>query len=245
MKGELAAWLRRAGTLEDTPTDIVPPYLFELSGEWQQAADSWQTMGCPYERALILGWYGGEPEQRESLTIFQRLGAIPAMEALRRRMLALGIRGVPRGARPSAQEHPFGLTRREAQILGLMHDGLRNAANAGPKSRKESSIASDFIDYSKLVVEVRIEDANLGDPRDRQPVSCRGVTHRLRTGTVVDTVGPHPIRRDVGMHPSDAILRIVVDHRAAETCSRLFRRDFQAFWKLSLYQVSRHRDSSW
>ena len=130
MKGELAAWLRRAGTLADTPTDIAPPYLFELSGEWQQAADSWQTMGCPYERALILGWYGGEPEQRESLTIFQRLGAIPAMEALRRRMLALGIRGVPRGARPSTQEHPFGLTRREAQILGLMHDGLRNAAIA-------------------------------------------------------------------------------------------------------------------
>lgn len=87
-------------------------------------------MGCPYEHALILGWYGGELEQRESLTIFQRLGAIPATEALRRRMMSLGMRGVPRGARPSTQEHPFGLTRREAQILGLMQDGLRNAAIA-------------------------------------------------------------------------------------------------------------------
>ena len=130
MKGELAAWLRRAGALEDTPTDIAPPYLFEISGHWQQAADSWRTMGCPYERALILGWYGGEPEQRESLNIFQRLGAIPAAQALRLRMLSLGIRRIPRGARPSTQEHPFGLTRREAQILGLMQHGLRNAAIA-------------------------------------------------------------------------------------------------------------------
>lgn len=130
MKGELAAWLRRAGALEDTPTDIAPPYLFEISGHWQQAADTWRTMGCPYEQALILGWYGGELEQREALNIFQRLGAIPAAQALRLRMLSLGIRRVPRGARPSTQEHPFGLTRREAQILGLMHEGLRNAAIA-------------------------------------------------------------------------------------------------------------------
>jgi DNA-binding CsgD family transcriptional regulator/tetratricopeptide (TPR) repeat protein len=130
MKGELAAWLRRANALEDTPSDIAPPYLFEISGDWQQAADTWRALGCPYEQALILGWYGGEPEQREALTLFQRLGAIPATEALRRRMLSLGIRGVPRGARPSTQGHPFGLTRREAQILDLMHDGLRNAAIA-------------------------------------------------------------------------------------------------------------------
>ena len=130
MKGELAAWLRRAGALEDTPTDIAPPYLFEISGHWQQAANTWRTMGCPYEHALILGWYGGELEQREALNTFQRLGAIPAAQALRLRMLSLGIRRIPRGARPSTQEHPFGLTRREAQILGLMQHGLRNAAIA-------------------------------------------------------------------------------------------------------------------
>lgn len=48
----------------------------------------------------MLGWYGGEPEQREALAIFARLGA------------------------------PYGLTRREAEILALMRDGLRNAAIA-------------------------------------------------------------------------------------------------------------------
>jgi DNA-binding CsgD family transcriptional regulator/tetratricopeptide (TPR) repeat protein len=130
MKGELAAWLWRANALEGTPTEIAEPYAMEISGDWLAAARAWQTLGCPYEHALLLGWYGGEPEQREALAIFGRLGAAPAAEALRRRMRARGIRKIPRGARPSTQGNRFGLTRREAQILALMHDGLRNAAIA-------------------------------------------------------------------------------------------------------------------
>jgi DNA-binding NarL/FixJ family response regulator len=78
----------------------------------------------------VLGWNGGESEQREALAIFEKLGATPAVDALRRRMRASGLRGVPRGARASTQGHPFGLTRREAQILALMRDGLRNAVIA-------------------------------------------------------------------------------------------------------------------
>ena len=45
-------------------------------------------------------------------------------------MRCRGVRGVPRGQRSSTQGHPLGLTRREAQILALMRDGLRNAAIA-------------------------------------------------------------------------------------------------------------------
>ena len=130
MKGELAAWLWRVNAIEGAPTGIAEPYAMEIAGNWRDAARAWQALGCPYEHALVLGWYGAEQEQREALVIFEQLGAIPAAEALRRRMRSLGIRGVPRGARSSTQEHPFGLTRREAQILGRMRDGLRNAAIA-------------------------------------------------------------------------------------------------------------------
>jgi DNA-binding CsgD family transcriptional regulator/tetratricopeptide (TPR) repeat protein len=130
MKGELAAWLWRANALQGTPTEVAEPYAMEISGNWQAAAHAWQTLGCPYEHAILLGWYGSEPEQREALTIFERLGAAPAAEALRRRMRDRGIRGIPRGVRSSTQRNRFGLTRREAQILALMPEGLRNAAIA-------------------------------------------------------------------------------------------------------------------
>ena len=130
MKGELAVWLCRANALPGAPTGIAEPYATEIAGNWRDAARAWQALGCPYEQAIVLGWYGGEPEQREALAIFARLGATPAADSLRRQMRAGGIRGIPRGAHTSTQQNPYGLTRREAQILALMRDGLRNAAIA-------------------------------------------------------------------------------------------------------------------
>ncbi len=128
MKGELAAWLWRVDALDGGPTEVAEPYAMEISGNWRGAAREWQAFGCPYERALVLGWYGKELEQREALAIFDRLGAAPAAQALRKQMRATGVRGVPRGARTSTRTNPHGLTQREAEILSLMTQGLRNAA---------------------------------------------------------------------------------------------------------------------
>jgi DNA-binding CsgD family transcriptional regulator len=130
MKGELAAWLWRAGALAEHPRDVAEPYALEISGDWQGAARAWQDLGCPYEHASMLAWYGTEHEQREALAIFERLEASPAALALRMQMRAQGIRSVPRGKRTSTQRHPHGLTRREAEILALLSKGLRNAAIA-------------------------------------------------------------------------------------------------------------------
>jgi DNA-binding CsgD family transcriptional regulator len=130
MKGELAAWLWRVGALEQQPSDIAEPYALEISREWQRAAHAWKTLGCPYEYASMLAWYGAEAEQREALTLLERLGAAPAALALRKQMRERGVRKVPRGARMSTRRHPQGLTRREAEILTLLSDGLRNSAIA-------------------------------------------------------------------------------------------------------------------
>jgi DNA-binding CsgD family transcriptional regulator len=130
MKGELAVWLWRVEALDQHPTDIAEQYALEISGDWRGAAGMWRDLGCPYERATVLALYGGEPEQREALSIFEQLGAAPAAEALRRQMRSRGIRGVPRGSRTSTRCNPHGLTRREAQILALLSEGLRNAAIA-------------------------------------------------------------------------------------------------------------------
>ena len=130
MKGELAAWLWRVDALEQLPTDIPEPYALEISGDWRGAARAWEALGCPFERALVLGWYGPESEQRQALTVFEQLGAAAAGQALRKHMRAQGVRSIPRGTRTSTQRNALGLTRREAQILALLSEGLRNSAIA-------------------------------------------------------------------------------------------------------------------
>jgi len=130
MKGELAAWLWRVGALEESPTDIAEPYALEISGDWQGAARAWKALGCPYESASMLAMYGTEAAQREALTVLEQLGAGPAAQALRKQMRAQGVRRVPRGLRSSTRRNSHGLTRREAEILALLSDGLRNAVIA-------------------------------------------------------------------------------------------------------------------
>jgi len=129
-KGLLAVWLWRAGALEEIPADVAEPYALEMAGNWQGAARIWERAGMPYERANMLAWYGGEAEQREALVIFERLGATPAAQALRKRMRDQGVQGIPRGSRQSTRLDPHGLTRREAEILALLCEGLRNSAIA-------------------------------------------------------------------------------------------------------------------
>ena len=126
----MAIWLWRAGSLQQIPTDIALPYVLEIAHDWQGAARAWKDLGCPYERANILAWYGGEAEQREALAMFEQMGATPAAQALRKQMRARGVQGIPRGSRTSTRLDPHGLTRREVEILSLLSEGLRNAAIA-------------------------------------------------------------------------------------------------------------------
>jgi DNA-binding CsgD family transcriptional regulator len=130
IRGGLAIWLWRAREISALPDGCSEPYRLEAAGQWREAAAAWNRLGCPYEHACMLAWYGDEPAQREALERFEALGATPAAQQLRRRMRAGGTRGVPRGSRASTRQNAFGLTKREAQVLELMRSGLRNAAIA-------------------------------------------------------------------------------------------------------------------
>ena len=124
--GELAYWLWRAGEPVAGLDGCAEPYALQIAGRWQAAADAWQRLGCPYERARALA-EGDPAAQREALAVFDALGARPAADAVRRRLREAGERGVARGARASTRAHPGGLTVAELKVLALMAEGLRNA----------------------------------------------------------------------------------------------------------------------
>jgi DNA-binding NarL/FixJ family response regulator len=68
-----------------------------------------------------------ENDLRGALIIFQELGARPAAAIVARRLRGKGARGVPRGPRPTTLRNAGNLTVREAEILGLVAEGLSNA----------------------------------------------------------------------------------------------------------------------
>jgi DNA-binding CsgD family transcriptional regulator len=128
--GELAVWLWRAGALTSPPSNCAHPYALEMAGDWRGAAHAWNALGCSYDYATVLAWHGGECEQLEALSVMEQLGATAAAGALRRIMRAQGVRKIPRGTRSSTRNDPHGLTRREAEVLKLLSEGLRNSAIA-------------------------------------------------------------------------------------------------------------------
>jgi DNA-binding NarL/FixJ family response regulator len=123
-----------------------------MAGRWRDAAQAWRELACPYEEARALA-DGDIDAQREALSTFERLGARPAAEALRQRLVEAGVRG----PRSSTREHPFGLTTRELQILRLLCDGLRNAEIAERLSRSVRTVDHHLAAvFAKLGVDSRL-----------------------------------------------------------------------------------------
>jgi DNA-binding CsgD family transcriptional regulator len=125
--GELAASLRGMDALPNPPANAAGPYALELSGDWQGAALAWEKLGCRHDQAVVLARYGAEPERRRALELFEAIGSTLFAQALRRQMRMDGVRRIPRGSRPSTRDNSLGLTKREAQILDLLSQGLRNS----------------------------------------------------------------------------------------------------------------------
>ncbi|MDJ0764985.1 MAG: AAA family ATPase [Myxococcota bacterium] len=123
--GELSLLRSWAGEKVDVPEWTARPYALQIAGDWQGAAEAWETLGCPYECARALA-EGGCEAQIKALEIFDRLGAKPAARALRQNLKKRGICQMPREPRTSTRENPFGLTNRQLDVLSLLVNGLRN-----------------------------------------------------------------------------------------------------------------------
>lgn len=124
--GELSCWRWRAGLQVELHRYTDDVFHLQINGEWRRAAQIWRDKGCRYEAALALADSGEEIALRQALDELQALGARPAAAIVARRLRDRGVRGVPRGPRPSTRGNPAGLTARELEVLSLLAEGLRN-----------------------------------------------------------------------------------------------------------------------
>jgi DNA-binding NarL/FixJ family response regulator len=114
-------------------------------------------LGCPYERA-ISQLAGDVPAVQQALETFDVLGAEAAADIARRRLRALGARGVERGAYGHARGDPLGLTRRERQVFDLAVQGQSTPVIAARLRRSERTIEHHLAAvYAKLGVKSRAE----------------------------------------------------------------------------------------
>lgn len=123
-RGAVATWL--APSVKVETGSLAPPYAAEREGRWQDAADLWESFGCPFDRALALARSGEQSGLTEAVREFDRLGAGAAAARARAMLRAAGW-PVPRTPRTT---HVNGLTEREAEVLALVAEGLSDAGIA-------------------------------------------------------------------------------------------------------------------
>ena len=140
--GELADWRRRVGGNHDLDVELPEPFALSLEGRFGDAADAWLALGCPYEAALAMVDSGKEDDLREALRAFHGLGAEATAARVSRELRERGVRDVKTGPRASTRENPAGLTRREAEVLELVAEGLRNADIAARLFLSERTVAT-------------------------------------------------------------------------------------------------------
>lgn len=127
-RGEVAYWLWRNGGIDEPPPGAAAPFAASIRGDWAAAAQEWDRLGCPYERALAL-IDGDEAAAVAGLAILDRLGARPAASWARRRLADRGV-AAPRSRRRPTLESAWGLTARESEVHDLLVQGLPNPAIA-------------------------------------------------------------------------------------------------------------------
>jgi DNA-binding CsgD family transcriptional regulator len=125
--GELAFWLWLAGAGPRTPPVLAEPHRLLLAGDWRAAADAYQELGWPYQRALALASGDQDDALLEALALLDGLGARQTAQRLRRQLRRRGTLRVPRGPTRATAANPAGLTGRQVEVLALLAQGLSDA----------------------------------------------------------------------------------------------------------------------
>jgi len=131
LRGAVAVWLRRLGSPRSEEgskeREVAEPYRLLLDDDPVGAAHAWTHLGSPYEAAMALADVPDEEALREALSIVIGLGARAAAQVIRQRLRMLGARSIPAGPQAATRKRPFGLTRREHEVLDLICAEQTNA----------------------------------------------------------------------------------------------------------------------
>ena len=126
-EGEVGTWLPAeiARDARTSPGRRTPPRSPVTGG----GRPAWGELGSPFARALALARGGTRDGLAEAALAFDELGAEAAAARARALSRAQGW-APPRSKRRDTRAHPDGLTRREAEVLELLVEGLADAAIA-------------------------------------------------------------------------------------------------------------------
>src|SRR5262245_22936310 len=91
------------------------------------------------------------------------------------------------------------------------------------------------------LIEVGIEDTDLGNAINGQMTSPCGLSDSFRRGPIVDAIGLLFILTHIRMDPGDLIVCIVAHDGEAGLCSHLIHRNDQPIWKGSFNDIAWHR----
>ncbi len=162
-RGEFLFWAGLAGhPVDGAPgTELPPGFLRMLEGDLPAAIEGFVAEQSNYLAAWTKVLMGAHDEADRD---FERIGAIAARKALRRRA-DIRLPAIGRGPYRAARQHPYGLTRAEQRILARIAAGKSNAAIAADLSRSSrtvenhvSSILSKLRCKNRLEVILRIQN---------------------------------------------------------------------------------------
>lgn len=141
--GELMLWLTRTRNLQVTGLNsIIEPYLSELAGNYLQAKRMWDEMDSPLLALRALSASNDESELRTAHEGMLRLGAVRDARRVARLLETRGVRGVPRGPRPSTLANAASLSNQEMVVLRVLAEGCTDREIAHRLSVSEKTVGT-------------------------------------------------------------------------------------------------------